>query len=822
MSKTTTNTDLSIRETILGVLKAKDIEKSGVIHTSDFRSALSDLGFPYGSKVVENILVHCKLDANGNIDFNQLENALSHERKVYNTQSAIKSSTSIKTSTSSTAVLKPWRADEAHQQKVSSEIQSRNIQENRVAVNEIFRKVSHHEIDTDSTIYQLSILNINPTPEFLRLIKSSEYQDITLPDFIKSLTNSNNNNNLNPFNGQSAGAVPNRSQSIATNDADNRDIFIARKRSSVQSSNRNTSIILGGGMNDLSKEKTSLKMNSFSDIANFRNNNIKESLFSENNEKTLPLFTHSQSQMLIGTLDKKVLGKESKNNIANLPVRFNSEHRLQREQVLAAIRKLDSSELSFSDFQDKLFSIGFELPEYLLKSIRNQIDAGGIDWSKLVGQLDASVFKVNAIDEQLQPEVVNQVRQKFVDAVIKQSQESGTLDSLINLTQIFRKIDTNNDETLSLIEFKAGCRLFQLDLDDSELRLLFNSLDMNGDGVLELCEFMNIIRTKNDDTNISKGGRPGLNGLRYQIIKSVFQKLNRYAKSSVALDKIMDNFDASAHFDVINCRRTSRQVTNEFVNWFSSKKDFDGMVTQDSFEEYYSNISTLIEDDEQFTSMVKNTWKLSEKLPPPPQYHQRNGLISPPPNAKQSHGDVLGWSQELSALEEKASPNKPFRKPTATSSQRNKHSEIPGWSDSNDLGVKGNSSPTSDMKLQGGIKKTSRGNTSTGTKSLMGWHEPSQREIEQEVQARLERDALILEELSLNNSNNNDNNNIKKSNKKLFQKGNTIAEVRPYGMDEIESKDNNNNNSQNVKIKSLADTIKAKQKPKSLSEVLNM
>ena len=72
MSKTTTNTDLSIRETILGVLKAKDIEKSGVIHTSDFRSALSDLGFPYGSKVVENILVHCKLDANGNIDFNLL------------------------------------------------------------------------------------------------------------------------------------------------------------------------------------------------------------------------------------------------------------------------------------------------------------------------------------------------------------------------------------------------------------------------------------------------------------------------------------------------------------------------------------------------------------------------------------------------------------------------------------------------------------------------------------------------------------------------------------------------------------------------------
>ena len=38
------NTDLAIRETILGVLKAKDIEGRGILHTSDFKSAITDLG----------------------------------------------------------------------------------------------------------------------------------------------------------------------------------------------------------------------------------------------------------------------------------------------------------------------------------------------------------------------------------------------------------------------------------------------------------------------------------------------------------------------------------------------------------------------------------------------------------------------------------------------------------------------------------------------------------------------------------------------------------------------------------------------------------
>lgn len=76
--------ELAVRESILGVLCAKDLEGDGIIHSSDFRSAVADLGFPFGSSVVESCLVHCRLDQSGYIDFNQLKVELAKERKVFN------------------------------------------------------------------------------------------------------------------------------------------------------------------------------------------------------------------------------------------------------------------------------------------------------------------------------------------------------------------------------------------------------------------------------------------------------------------------------------------------------------------------------------------------------------------------------------------------------------------------------------------------------------------------------------------------------------------------------------------------------------------
>ena len=44
-------------------------------------------------------------------------------------------------------------------------------------------------------------------------------------------------------------------------------------------------------------------------------------------------------------------------SLLELDVSFSCEQRLQREQIVAALRKLDSGEISFIEFQDKVWRI---------------------------------------------------------------------------------------------------------------------------------------------------------------------------------------------------------------------------------------------------------------------------------------------------------------------------------------------------------------------------------------------------------------------------------------------------------------------------------
>jgi hypothetical protein len=76
MASPSNPSDLLIRETILGVIKSRDLNREGIIHTSDFRAAVADLGFPFGHPIVENILVHCVINSDGFVDFKGLEREL--------------------------------------------------------------------------------------------------------------------------------------------------------------------------------------------------------------------------------------------------------------------------------------------------------------------------------------------------------------------------------------------------------------------------------------------------------------------------------------------------------------------------------------------------------------------------------------------------------------------------------------------------------------------------------------------------------------------------------------------------------------------------
>ena len=157
------------------------------IHSSDFRSAVTNLGFSFGSDIIQNVLVFCKLNNDGYIDFSRLEEELLREREVYNSFPKKE----LKNSSSSTgALIKPWRPDVLHQQKISLEAQSKRIQQHQVRINDLYNKLSHHLVSSDDAIQYLQSLEIIPTKEFIKLLSVLEYSHASLNEFIGSLTKS--------------------------------------------------------------------------------------------------------------------------------------------------------------------------------------------------------------------------------------------------------------------------------------------------------------------------------------------------------------------------------------------------------------------------------------------------------------------------------------------------------------------------------------------------------------------------------------------------------------------------------------------------------
>jgi hypothetical protein len=101
----------------------------------------------------------------------------------------------------------------------------------------------------------------------------------------------------------------------------------------------------------------------------------------------------------------------------NTTIGYSSEQKMLREQVLAALRKLEGGEITVIEFEDMIYQMGIELPEVLVKHLRQNQMSGQLDWTLCVRNLDAHVFKSKLLTDQPDLNDIKNIKSRLLFAL---------------------------------------------------------------------------------------------------------------------------------------------------------------------------------------------------------------------------------------------------------------------------------------------------------------------------------------------------------------------------------------------------------------------
>jgi Ca2+-binding EF-hand superfamily protein len=185
----------------------------------------------------------------------------------------------------------------------------------------------------------------------------------------------------------------------------------------------------------------------------------------------------------------------------------------------------------------------------------------------------------------------------IIDKIRKKIIERGGTNGFRSMTRLLSIMDNNGDKTLSKDELKYGLRDYGIDLTMNELEQVLLYFDRDHSGTISIDEFL--IGLKGD-----------MNIRRKQIVRMAFDILDTDHSGIITIDEIMSKYDFNYHPDVRSGKKTIKEAAKDFMLMWD-RKDKDGCIYPDEFEDYYNQISVGIDDDDQFELMIRNSWRIS-------------------------------------------------------------------------------------------------------------------------------------------------------------------------------------------------------------------
>ncbi|CUT99176.1 calcyphosin protein [Echinococcus multilocularis] len=161
----------------------------------------------------------------------------------------------------------------------------------------------------------------------------------------------------------------------------------------------------------------------------------------------------------------------------------------------------------------------------------------------------------------------------------------------------FRIIDDDNNKLISKEEFVKVCHDFRVGLTNDEIDGLFTEIDRDGSGSINFDEFLEALR-------------PPMSENRKKIIELVFNKMDKTGDGVITADDLRGVYNVRSHPKYLNGELSEKDVLNEYLKVFESRGEKDGKVTWQEFLNYYSSVSSSIDDDIYFDLMLRNAYKL--------------------------------------------------------------------------------------------------------------------------------------------------------------------------------------------------------------------
>ena len=187
---------------------------------------------------------------------------------------------------------------------------------------------------------------------------------------------------------------------------------------------------------------------------------------------------------------------------------------------------------------------------------------------------------------------VLQVINKAKDIINKRG-----VESIRSTGRVFRQFDSyDGKDKVNKDDFLFGLRESGINLPKEDQDVILTFFEKDQDGMINFSEFLVALRGKPNDR-------------RQAIIDKAFLKFDKEGNGMIDVTEIRQVYNCSKHPKVVSAEMSEEQVFAMFLKNFNDKNNL-GKIDRKEWNDYYSAVSSSIENDDHFVIMMKTTWGL--------------------------------------------------------------------------------------------------------------------------------------------------------------------------------------------------------------------